>query len=58
MKNITKDSVSNESVPENSSMAKDLEEVEMLSKQMDKMPTNKELKRERDLESDPKQDKS
>ena len=28
MKNMTKDSVSNESVPENSSMAKDMEEIE------------------------------
>ncbi len=57
MKNMTKDSVNNERVPENSSMAKDMEEVEMLSKQMNKMPTNEELKRERNLDSDPKQDR-
>ncbi|MGN1400440.1 MAG: hypothetical protein ACI4XL_02975 [Bacillus sp. (in: firmicutes)] len=43
-------------VPDNSSMAKDAEEVHILSKQMDKMKTNKELKKERDLDSDPKQE--
>lgn len=45
-----------ESVPENSSMAKDLEEVKELGKQMEQMSTNKELKEEKDLFSDPVQD--
>ncbi|WP_019244025.1 MULTISPECIES: hypothetical protein [Bacillus] len=44
-------------VPENSSMAKDLEEVKELGKQMEQMETAKELREEKDLISDPIQEK-
>ncbi|MFS0784728.1 hypothetical protein [Bacillus sp. 1P06AnD] len=42
-------------VPENSSMASDMEEVQELGKQMDRMETGQELKKEHDLYSDPVQ---
>lgn len=42
-------------VPENSSMAKDMAEVKELGREMEKMQTNKELKEEQQLDSDPKQ---
>ena len=42
-------------VPENSSMAKNMAEVKELGREMERMLTNKELKEQQKLDSDPKQ---
>lgn len=55
MEYINKKSSEKNDVPENSSMAKNMEEVKELGREMDRMLTNKELKEEKDLDSDPKQ---
>jgi hypothetical protein len=51
---MTKDN-NKEKVPENSSMAKNLEEMKELGKQMERMKTSKELEEETGKKSDPVQ---
>lgn len=55
MEYINKKASEKNDVPENSSMAKNMEEVKELGREMNRMLTNKELKEEKDLDSDPKQ---
>ena len=50
-----KKAIAKNDVPENSSMAKDMEEVKELGREMERMLTNKEIKEVQKLESDPKQ---
>ncbi len=56
MKAMDKKALNHDNVPDNSSMARNMEEMADLGKQMDKMSTNKELKEDRNLSSDPLQD--
>ncbi|WP_170110139.1 hypothetical protein [Peribacillus acanthi] len=51
---MTKD-IKKEKVPENSSMAKNMEEMKELGKEMERMKTEKELEKETGKNSDPDQ---